>query len=171
MVAAVVRVRKSKAKRQVVSDTLDERKSSNCPFTLAHEILGILCAQWDWAETSCVMSQMDFIQTFKVECVIRRKELEEKRPLTSCVILLPFLSLPRCLHVSLTKFYQVVLDAAKSPPAEPHTKTLSLSLALHSPFFSQFHTHTCTRWHTHCVWGGCKVRALALAGAGTVGER
>ena len=39
-----MRVRKSKAKRQVVSDTMDERKSSNCPFILAHEILGILCA-------------------------------------------------------------------------------------------------------------------------------
>lgn len=39
-----MRVRKSKAKRQVVSDTVHERKSSNCPFFPAHEILGMLCA-------------------------------------------------------------------------------------------------------------------------------
>lgn len=44
MGAAVLRGGKSKVKRQVVSDTADGRKSSNCPFIRAHEILGILCA-------------------------------------------------------------------------------------------------------------------------------
>lgn len=81
----------------------------------------------------------------------------KKRDLRRAVLLFLrfFFSLPCCLHVSLTKFYQVVLDAAKSPPAEPHTKTLSMSLP--SPFFFPFrkntHTHTCADTDTHTACG------------------
>lgn len=156
MGAAVVRARKSKAKRQVVSDIVDERKSSNCPFILAHEIFGILCATClevglsrnvpCWLHLRWIL-----IQTVKVEWVIRGRELEEKRPPTSCLILIPLRSLPCYLHVSLTKFYQVVLDARKTPPAEPHTKTVSLSLP--SPFFSVSHAHVHVLTHTLRV--GC----------------
>lgn len=34
--------RKIWPKRQVTSDAVDERKSSNCPFILAREVLGIM---------------------------------------------------------------------------------------------------------------------------------
>lgn len=58
-----MRVRKSKTKRQVVSDIVDERKSSNCPFILAHEILGILC----WEVGLSRLLRQILIQTVKLE--------------------------------------------------------------------------------------------------------
>lgn len=41
----VVRVRKSKAKRQAASDGGDEKKSSNCSFILARQILARVCSE------------------------------------------------------------------------------------------------------------------------------
>lgn len=143
MGAAVVRVRKSKTKRQVVSDIADERKSSNCPFILALEILGILC--WE-VGLSRLLTQI-LIQTVKMEWVIRGKEEEEKRPSTSRLILL--LSLSRCLHVSLTKFYQVVLDQVKTLRLN-HTQRLFLCL-FPFPFLCFTHTHVHVLTHTQRV--------------------
>lgn len=40
-----MRVRKSKAKRQAASDGGDERKSSNCSFILARELLARVCLE------------------------------------------------------------------------------------------------------------------------------
>lgn len=143
MGAAVVRVRKSKTKRQVVSDIADERKSSNCPFILAREILGILC----WEVGLSRLLRQILIQTVKMEWVIRGRRAEEKRPSTSCLILL--LCLSRCLRVSLTKFYEVVLDQVKTLQLN-HTQRLLLCLF---PFLCFTHTCACTDTHTHtqCV--------------------
>lgn len=58
-----MRVRKSKTKRQVVSDIADETKSSNCPFILAREILGILC----WEGGLSRLLRQILIQTVKME--------------------------------------------------------------------------------------------------------
>ena len=81
--------------------------------------------------------------------------MEEKRPSTSCLIILPFLSLPRCLRVSLTKFYQVVLDAAEKPLRLNHTQrlSLSLSLCLFSLPSSLYFTHTRAPTDTHTACG------------------
>lgn len=139
MGAAVVRLRKSKVKRQAASDMVDERKSSNCPFIQVCELgwnmvrFNVGCG----TEQKCSASEESN----------RKGGMSNKREgaLTCCILLLPFLTL-RWLRVS-DKVLSSGVGRSERPCGEPHTKSsFRLSLAACA------HTHVCPL--TLCVWGG-----------------
>lgn len=98
MGAAVVRVRKSKAKRQALSDAVDERKSSNCPFIPACEILWKTALQsWMWDGIETVLSPMNRDSNSKGGMSNKREGVGRKETFdvlyySSCVSLPPLLS-------------------------------------------------------------------------------
>lgn len=111
----------------------------------------------DQAEASRAMSQMDPIQTFKVGCVIRGKELEEKRPLdvlcySSSVPLPP--SLSPCLP---DKVLSSGVGRSRKPSgrtthkdAHSHSGTSLCLLLLVSHTHTHIQTNTLTHAHTAC---------------------
>lgn len=138
MGAAVVRLRKSKVKRQAASDMVDKRKSSNCPFIQVCE----LC--WNIVRFSVGCGTGQKCSASEESNWKGRMSNKKEGALTRCILLLPFLTL-RWLRVS-DKVLSSGVGRSERPCGEPHTKTSHrLSLAAC--------THTHVRPLTLCVWG------------------
>lgn len=136
--AALVKVRKSKAKRQAVAVTVDERKSCLSSWLRRSEEYCLLWAcKWDWAEKS---DEFPFHQW-------RRSEGGESGSWSTGVLPHGAASIVGCPCVSLTKFYQVMLGAREEKPSSGTTH----SYFIFSLDFSVFCTQNeCSDTHAAC---------------------